>query len=117
MTKYRFIISLLLVLLAISQYKLWFGDYGVLWLQNLRTELSEQQQENNRLIQRNEALNAELQELKTGKDALEERARSQLGMIKEGEVFIQETKPAEQWRVNPESKRINPESKDEGKSQ
>ncbi len=117
MTKYRFIISLLLVLLAISQYKLWFGDYGVLWLQSLRVELNEQQQENNRLIRRNEALNAELQELKTGKDALEERARSQLGMIKEGEVFIQETKPVEQWRVDPESKLVNPESKDAGKSQ
>jgi len=103
-TKYRFIISLLLFLLAISQYKLWFGDYGVLWLQNLRTELNEQQQENNRLIQRNEALNAELQELKTGKEALEERARSQLGMIKEGEVFIQETKPVEKRVITPESK-------------
>lgn len=95
MTKHRFIVSLLFVLLAISQYKLWFGDYGVLWLQNLRTELAEQQAENNRLIQRNEALNAELQELKTGQEALEERARSQLGMIKEGEIFIQETKPVE----------------------
>lgn len=95
MTKHRFIISLLFVLLAISQYKLWFGDYGVLWLQNLRTELNAQEQENNRLIQRNEALNAQLQELKTGKEALEERARSQLGLIKDGEIFIQETKPVE----------------------
>ena len=106
MTKYRFIISLLFVLLTISQYKLWFGDYGVLWLQNLRTELKEQQLENNRLIQRNEALNAELQELKTGKEALEERARSQLGMIKEGEIFIQETKPVEERLIAPESNKV-----------
>ena len=106
MTKYRFIISLLFVLLTISQYKLWFGDYGVLWLQNLRTELKEQQLENNRLIQRNEALNAELQELKTGKEALEERARSQLGMIKEWEIFIQETKPVEKRLIAPESNKV-----------
>ena len=93
MNKHQYIIWALVILLAISQYKLWFGDYGVLWLKHLRTELSEQKDENNRLIQRNEALNAELQELKTGQEALEERARSQLGLIKEGEIFIQETKP------------------------
>jgi len=88
------------VLLIISQYKLWFGDYGVLWLRHLRTELTEQRAENDRLIQRNEALNAQLQELKSGEDALEERARSQLGMIKEGEIFIQETRPVQE--VNPD---------------
>ena len=92
---------MLAVLLVISQYKLWFGDYGVLWLRNLRAELNEKQEENNRLIQRNEALNAELQELKTGKEALEERARSQLGMIREGEVFIQETNPVENKHNQP----------------
>jgi len=94
--KHNIIILILLVLLIISQYKLWFGDYGVLWLKHLRTELAEQKAENDRLIQRNEALNAQLQELKSGEDALEERARSQLGMIKEGEIFIQETKPAQE---------------------
>ena len=88
------------MLLIISQYKLWFGDYGVLWLRHLRTELTEQRAENDRLIQRNEALNAQLQELKSGEDALEERARSQLGMIKEGEIFIQETRPVQE--VNPD---------------
>ncbi len=93
MKKQQIIIWVLTGLLVISQYKLWFGDYGVLWLKHLRGELKTQQEENNRLIQRNEALNAQLQELKTGKETLEERARSQLGLIKEGEIFIQETKP------------------------
>jgi len=92
--KQQIIIWILTSLLVISQYKLWFGDYGVLWLKNLRSELADQKEENSRLIQRNEALNAQLQELKTGQEALEERARSQLGLIKEGEIFIQETKPA-----------------------
>ena len=100
MKKHNVIILILLVLLIISQYKLWFGDYGVLWLRHLRTELTEQRAENDRLIQRNEALNAQLQELKSGEDALEERARSQLGMIKEGEIFIQETRPVQE--VNPD---------------
>lgn len=95
MKKQNLIICFLTVLLLISQYKLWFGDYGVLWLKNLRSELAQQRAENARLIQRNEALNAQLQELKTGQDALEERARSQLGMIKDGEIFIQESRPIE----------------------
>jgi len=92
-SKQQFIIWALVALLAVSQYKLWFGGYGILWLKHLRAELTEQKDENSRLIQRNEALNAQLQELKTGKEALEERARSQLGLIKKGEIFIQETKP------------------------
>ena len=94
MKKQHFVIWVLAGLLVISQYQLWFGDYGVLWLNRLKNELDAQKQENIELIRRNEALHAQLQELKTGKEALEERARSQLGMIKEGEIFIQETKPA-----------------------
>ncbi len=100
MKKQQIVIWVLVGLLSISQYKLWFGDYGVLWLNHLRNELQTQQEENNRLIERNEALNAELQELKTGKEALEERARSQLGLIKEGEIFIQEIKPADSAQKN-----------------
>jgi cell division protein FtsB len=92
--KQQLVTWVLVVLLAISQYKLWFGDYGVLWLNRLKSELNSQTQENNKLIKRNEALNAQLQEFKTGKEALEERARSQLGMIKDGEIFIQETQPS-----------------------
>lgn len=91
MKKQNIVILVLVGLLLISQYKLWFGDYGVMLLNRLERELQTQYDENNKLIKRNEALNAQLQELKTGKEALEERARSGLGMIKEGEIFIQET--------------------------
>ena len=83
----------LAILLVISQVKLWFGNYGVIRLSELRSELSQQQQENDKLIKRNEALNAQVKELREGKEALEERARSQLGMIKEGEIFIQDAAP------------------------
>lgn len=84
------LITVLVVLLVVSQIKLWFGDYGVVRLAALKKELAKQVDENNRLIKRNESLHAQVKELREGKEALEERARNQLGMIKEGEVFIQE---------------------------
>ena len=89
----KVLVAVLAVLLLISQIKLWFGNYGVIRLSALKSELSKQMDENNDLIKRNEALNAQVKELREGKEALEERARSQLGMIKEGEVFIQDVAP------------------------
>ena len=86
----KILVGVLAALLLISQIKLWFGNYGVVRLSSLRSELSQQKKENHNLIKRNEALNAQVKELREGKEALEERARSQLGMIKEGEVFIQD---------------------------
>jgi len=83
-------------LLLITQYKLWFGNYGVTKLNHLRSELHERRTENDDLIRRNEALHAQVQELKAGKEALEEHARSHMGMIKDGEIFIQEIKPSKQ---------------------
>jgi len=53
----------------------------------LRNNIEREQQKNTQLIARNERLHAEVEELKSGKEALEERARSQLGLIKEGEKF------------------------------
>lgn len=90
------LVVVLAILLLISQIKLWFGNYGAIRLSELRSELSHQQKENDELIKRNEALNAQVKELREGKEALEERARSQLGMIKEGEIFIQDTAPEQQ---------------------
>jgi cell division protein FtsB len=59
----------------------------------LEHRLAEQKQENLKLKQRNEALSAEVQDLKTGKDAIEELARSELGLIKPGEIFYQVVEP------------------------
>lgn len=91
MSTQKTLVIILVVLLFISQIKLWFGNYGVVRLSALRSELNQQIKENDALIKRNEALNSQVKELREGKEALEERARSQLGMIKEGEVFIQDT--------------------------
>lgn len=91
MTTQQTLVVVLTILLLISQIKLWFGNYGIIRLSALRSELNQQLNENEGLIKRNEALNAQVKELREGKEALEERARSQLGMIKEGEIFIQDT--------------------------
>lgn len=84
----KFIVSLLFVLLIIVQAKLWFGNYGLFQLWALREAVSEQKQQNVALEQRNNQLHAEVEELKQGGDALEARARQELGLIKEGETFF-----------------------------
>ena len=79
----------LLLLLVILQVTLWFGGGGLLELWEQHQEVEAQRGENARLRERNEALNAEVLDLKQGFDAVEEHAREDLGMVKEGEVFYQ----------------------------
>lgn len=79
--------SVLFLLLVVLQASLWFGSHGVFQLWSLQNNTYEVQQRNDTLMNRNEALHAEAQELENGKEALEERARNQLGFIKDGEVF------------------------------
>lgn len=79
----------LLILLVILQITLWFGGGGLLELWEQHQEVEAQRDENARLRERNEALNAEVLDLKQGLDAVEEHAREDLGMVKEGEVFYQ----------------------------
>lgn len=83
------LIVLLLVLLVILQYQLWVGDGGLLDVWELHQEVEALRQENERLQERNAALNAEVLDLKHGLDAIEEHAREDLGMVKEGETFYQ----------------------------
>ncbi|MEM7358689.1 MAG: cell division protein FtsB [Pseudomonadota bacterium] len=83
----KFLASLLFVLLIFLQLQLWFGSHGVFQLWSLQRNIDQEQANNDALITRNEQLHAEVQELKEGREALEERARSQLGFIKEGEKF------------------------------
>ncbi len=85
----RWIALILIALLIALQVKLWIGEGGMRDLRALRARVSAQQAENAKLKQRNEALQAEVEDLKHGKDAVEARARSQLGLIKPGEVFYQ----------------------------
>jgi cell division protein FtsB len=83
----RVLFLLLVLLLASLQYRLWFGNGGQRAVEALRTRVAKQEAENLRLQQRNEALKAEVEDLKSGEAAVEERARSELGMVKPGETF------------------------------
>ena len=83
------IIALLFVLLFMLQYKLWLGDGGIPKILQLESEIDVVQQQADELKERNQALDAEVQDLKKGMDAIEERARSELGMIGNDEVYYQ----------------------------
>lgn len=82
-------IAFLVVLFVILQYRLWVGDGSLAEVQRLREGIALQQSENGQLRERNAALDAEVSDLKQGLIAVEERARAELGMIKEGETFFQ----------------------------
>ena len=83
------IIVILLVLLVMLQYKIWLGDGGIPEILELQEEVESVQLQVNRLKERNSSLDAEVQDLKTGLDAIEERARSELGMIRKNETYYQ----------------------------
>ena len=85
-------VALIFLIVAI-QYPLWFGKGSWLRVRHVDQQLEAQREENTRLALRNAALNAEVLDLKTGLDAIEERARVELGMIKPDEVFFQVLKP------------------------
>ena len=80
-----FFVALILAL----QYPMWLGKGGWLQVREYDRQLAEQREQNAKLKARNEALDADVRDLKTGYEAIEERARSDLGMIKQDEVFFQ----------------------------
>jgi cell division protein FtsB len=85
----RWISAVLIALLMLLQYPLWLGKGGWLRVWDVDRQL-EQQKENNRTLEvRNAGLDAEVRDLKQGYDAVEERARFELGMIRQDEVFVQ----------------------------
>lgn len=77
----------LILLLAGLQYRLWVGDGSLAQVNSLQQQIAEQQGENERLLERNRILEAEVMELKKGMETVEERARHELGMAKEGETL------------------------------
>lgn len=85
----KLIVAILFVLLIWLQYKLWLGDGGIPEVLELEQEIETVQAEVNTLQERNKALNAEVMDLKTGIEAIEERARSEMGMIKKDEIYYQ----------------------------
>ena len=85
----RLLVLVLVLLTLITQYPLWWGKGGWLRVQELQAKIQAQQEANQVLAARNNALLAEVQDLKAGKQAVEERARGELGMVREGEYFVQ----------------------------
>ena len=89
----RIVLLLLLVLLGWLQYRLWFGNGGQREVAQLEAQVTRQARDNAGLQQRNDALAAEVEDLKSGEAAVEERARNELGMIKPGETFYRVVEP------------------------
>jgi len=79
----------LLGLVVVLQYPLWLGKGGWLQVWQMDQQLEAQQEVNQKLELRNAGLDAEVRDLKNGYDAIEERARFELGLVKQGEVFVQ----------------------------
>ncbi|MFA7668816.1 MAG: cell division protein FtsB [Burkholderiaceae bacterium] len=84
----RLLLIVLVLLTAITQYPLWWGKGGWMRVQELDTRLRAQEDTNEALAARNNALAAEVQDLTAGTDAIEERARTEMGMVQEDEVFV-----------------------------
>ncbi|MBT0960371.1 cell division protein FtsB [Denitromonas iodatirespirans] len=85
----RWPVLLLLLLVLALQYPLWFGKGGWFRAWEAERQLVEQQALNRKLEQRNAGLDAEIRDLKTGTEAIEERARFELGLTKPDEIFVQ----------------------------
>ena len=77
------------VLILALQYPMWLGKGGWLQVRESDRQLAAQREANAKLKMRNDALDADVRDLKTGSEAIEERARAELGMIRQDEVFFQ----------------------------
>ena len=89
----RLVTVVLLVLLVLIQYPLWWGHGGWLRVHELQQELAQQLKKNADAKERNERIQGEVQDLQNGTAAVEERARYEMGMVKDSEVFVQFVSP------------------------
>ena len=85
----KWLAAALAVVVLLLQYRVWLSEDGVRGVARLKHDVALQTTENEQLAERNKQLGAEVRDLKTGMDALEERARSDLGMIARSETFYQ----------------------------
>ena len=101
----RWLSFALIALLILLQYPLWIGKGGWLRVWDVDRQLQQQKAANHQLEVRNAGLDAEVRDLKQGYDAIEERARFDLGMIKQDEVFVQipERAATDKTTENPDS--------------
>ena len=85
----RWLTLLLVVVIVALQYPLWFGKGGWLRVWEVDRQIASQKESNKKLGARNASLDAEVRDLKQGYEAIEERARVELGMVRQDEVFFQ----------------------------
>jgi len=89
----RFLLALLLLIFLALQYRLWVGEGSYAEVRHLQQEIANRKAELERMEKENQELRAEIEDLKKGLEAIQERARSELGMIKEGETYFQIVEP------------------------
>ena len=89
----RVTIMVLLILILVIQGMLWFSDDGIKKVRQLTAAVEEQHLDNERLETRNQNLQAEVEDLRVRLEAIEERARTDLGLVREGETFYQVVTP------------------------
>ncbi len=89
----RWVMLVLLLLLVALQFRLWFGEGGMRQVWQLERDLAAQEAENEKLSERNAELAAEVEDLRSGREAVEERAREELGMIGPDEEYYQVVEP------------------------
>ncbi|WP_321885781.1 cell division protein FtsB [Paraburkholderia bannensis] len=97
----RLVTVVLIILLVLIQYPLWWGHGGWLRVHELQGELAQQQKQNDDEKLRNERIAGEVQDLQNGTAAVEERARYEMGMVKDGEVFVQFVSPNQPLPATP----------------
>ncbi len=85
----RWLLAVLLLILAVLQYRLWTAEGSLAEQHRLQRQVGEQTRVNEQLRQRNAVLEREVLELQTGRAGIEQRAREQLGLVREGEVYYQ----------------------------
>ncbi len=85
----KILIAIIILLIIHLQYRLWVGDGSVAQIKEYEVRLETVKEKVKEKKERNEALYAEIEDLRKGQEAIEERARDELGMIKENETFFQ----------------------------
>jgi len=92
----RLLFGILLLTFVVLQYRLWVGQGSLAEVAQLKRQIAQQDKRLQEMRERNSVLRAEVDNLKHGLEAVEARARSELGMIKEGETFYQIVQPKEE---------------------
>ena len=104
----RYLAWIFVALIAALQYPIWLGKGGWLQVREFDRHLAAQKEANAKLKSRNDALDADVRDLKTGYEAIEERARSELGMVKQDEVFFQLRQRPGEGRNEPTAAVVQP---------